>query len=72
LFLVPLLLANNTPKKALSILQHFYDTFYEKCSPSIKIQMQYIYKFLLVACGTEEILNSMVPTSQLAKHIQDQ
>jgi len=54
LFLVPLFLANNTPKKALPMFHHFYDTFYEICAPSMKLQTQYIYDFLLAACGTEE------------------
>jgi len=54
------------------MFHHFYNTFYEKCAPSMKLQTQYIYNFLLAACSTEEApKDTDFPTSQLAVSMEE-
>ncbi len=67
LFLVPFFLDDETPKHALSMFHHFYDTFYEKSAPALQMQTKHIYDFLLAACGMEGPLETTeIPMSQLA------
>ena len=50
----------------------FTTRFYGKCAPSMKLQTQYIYDFLLAACGTEEApKDTDFPTSHLAISMEE-
>jgi len=54
LFLIPLFLADNTPKKALSMFHHFYNKVLQEMCTVHENANAIFYKFLLTACNTEK------------------